>query len=252
MLLENKIAAVTGGSAGIGRGIAEAYLREGAKVAILARNAEKADRLIQELNAGYRIVFVQGDATIQESVEGFIDKTISTFGTIDILVNNAGGAGGDLQPTVSLTDEEFDFCIKINLYATFWGIRHALKTMLPKQSGRIINISSVHGLLMSKNAIVYESGKSAVIGMTKQMACDFGPLGVRVNAICPGHIVTEKMEVRWKEMPKGLKFFEEQYPVRRTGVPEDIANGIMFLLSDQSKYITGTEITIDGGITAKP
>ena len=87
MLLENKIAAVTGGSAGIGRGIAEAYLREGAKVAILARNAEKAERMIQELNAGDRIVFVQGDATIQESVEGFLDETISTFGTIDILVN---------------------------------------------------------------------------------------------------------------------------------------------------------------------
>ena len=144
MLLENKIAAVTGGSAGT-RDKAEAYLREGAKVAILARNAEKADRMIQELNASDRIIFVQGDATIQESVEGFIDETISTFGTIDILVNNAEAQGVTFQPTVSLTDEEFDFCIKINLYATFWGIRHALKTTLPKQPGRIINISSVEG-----------------------------------------------------------------------------------------------------------
>ena len=133
MLLDNKIAAVTGGSAGIGRGIAEAFLREGAKVAIMARNAEKAERMLQELNAGDRLIFVQGDATVQDSVEGFIDETVSTFGTIDILVNNAGGAGGDLQPTASLSDEEFDLCMKINLYATFWGIRKALKTMLAKQ-----------------------------------------------------------------------------------------------------------------------
>ena len=85
--------------------------------------------------------------------------------------------------------------------------------------------------------------------MTKQMACDFGPLGVRVNAICPGHIVTEKMEARWKEMPKGLKFFEEQYPVRRTGVPEDIANGVAFLCSEEASFITGHSLVIDGGLS---
>ena len=96
---------------------------------------------------------------------------------------------------------------------------------------------------------IYEAGKSAVIGMTKQMACDFSPLGVRVNAICPGHIVTEKMEVRWKEIPSGLKFFEEQYPVRRTGVPEDIANGVAFLCSDEASFITGHSLVIDGGLS---
>ena len=102
---------------------------------------------------------------------------------------------------------------------------------------------------MSKGALIYEAGKSAVIGMTKQMACDFGPLGVRVNAICPGHIVTEKMDARWKEIPSGLKFFEEQYPVRRTGVPEDIANGVAFLCSDEASFITGHSLVIDGGLS---
>ena len=120
---------------------------------------------------------------------------------------------------------------------------------LIKNKGNIINISSVHGLLMSKGALIYEAGKSAVIGMTKQMACDFSPLGVRVNAICPGHIVTEKMKVRWKEIPSGLKFFEEQYPVRRTGVPEDIANGVAFLCSDEASFITGHSLVIDGGLS---
>ena len=102
---------------------------------------------------------------------------------------------------------------------------------------------------MSKGALIYEAGKSAVIGMTKQMACDFSPLGVRVNAICPGHIVTEKMEGRWNEIPSGLKFFEEQYPVRRTGIPEDIANGVAFLCSEEASFITGHSLVIDGGLS---
>ena len=149
---------------------------------------------------------------------------------------------------MKVSEECWDKGIAMLQKAIFLGAKFAGKELI-KNNGNIINISSVHGLLMSKNAIVYESGKSAVIGMTKQMACDFGPLGVRVNAICPGHIVTEKMEVRWKEMPKGLKFFEEQYPVRRTGVPEDIANGVAFLCSEEASFITGHSLVIDGGLS---
>jgi 3-oxoacyl-[acyl-carrier protein] reductase len=118
--------------------------------------------------------------------------------------------------------------------------------------GAIVNIASVHGLLMAPKALVYEAGKAAVIGMTRQMATDFGPLGIRVNAICPGHIVTERMHAtRWEKMPEGLSFFAEQYPLRRVGRPVDIANAVVFLCSDEASFITGHALAVDGGLTVQ-
>ena len=116
--------------------------------------------------------------------------------------------------------------------------------------GTIVNLSSVHGLLVAPGRLVYEVGKAAVIAATRQMACEFGPIGVRVNAVCPGHIVTERMQARkWDANPEGLRFFDEQYPLRRTGVPMDIANAIAFLSSDDASFITGQAIVVDGGLT---
>jgi NAD(P)-dependent dehydrogenase (short-subunit alcohol dehydrogenase family) len=116
--------------------------------------------------------------------------------------------------------------------------------------GSIVNLASVHGILMAPRKLVYEAGKSAVIGMTRQMAIDFGPMGIRVNCILPGHIVTEKSQAdTWDQTPSGLKFFEQQYPVRRTGVPEDIANAISFLCSEDASFITGHPLAVDGGLT---
>ena len=255
MLLDNKIAAVTGGSAGIGRGIAEAFLREGAKVAIMARNAEKAEGMLQELNAGDRLIFVQGDATVQDSVEGFIDVTVSTFGTIDILVNNAGGAGGDLQPTASLSDEEFDLCMKINLYATFWGIRKALKSMLAKQSGRIINISSVEGKHGKPVLTPYTAAKHAINGMTKSVAREVGTEGITVNSICPGLILTdivmdtgpataEAMGLTFDEM---VSMFVADSAIKRPNEVREVAELAVLLASDAGSGITGQQISVDGG-----
>ena len=133
MKLEGKVAAITGGTAGLGRGIAEAFMHEGAKVALFARNPEKGARVVEELRVGRggkdRVIFVPGDVMNQADVEGFIDKTVEAFGTLDILVNNAGGAG-DLQPMVNLSDEAFDEAMKWNVYSTFWATRRALPTML--------------------------------------------------------------------------------------------------------------------------
>jgi NAD(P)-dependent dehydrogenase (short-subunit alcohol dehydrogenase family) len=191
MKLENRVAAVTGGSAGIGRAIAEAFLEEGAKVAIMARNADKAAKVLKEIGAGDNLVFIQGDATNQADVEGFIDKTIAEFGTVDVLVNNAGGAGTDLQPTVDLPDEEFDLCMKWNVYSTFWGTRRALKTMLANKWGRIINISSMEGKHGKAVLTAYTAAKPAINGMTKSVASEVGEEGVTVNSICPGIIITD-------------------------------------------------------------
>ena len=115
--------------------------------------------------------------------------------------------------------------------------------------GNIVNLASVHSLLQAEGWLIYEAGKAAVYGMTRQMACDYGPYGIRVNCICPGHIVTEGLAEFWKGYPGGLDFFKDQYPLRRTGVPDDIARAIAFLCSDDASFITGHALVVDGGLT---
>ena len=184
MQLEKKVAAVTGGSAGIGRAIAEAFLAEGAKVTIMARNADKASRVLEEIGAGENLVFIQGDATNQGDVESFIDKTVETFGSIDILVNNAGGAT-DLQPLVNLSDEEVDHCMKWNVYSTFWATRRALRTMLEQKWGRVINISSMEGKHGKPVFGAYTAAKHAINGMTKSVASGSASTSCAAPRGCP-------------------------------------------------------------------
>lgn len=255
MQLENKIAAVTGGSAGIGRAIAEAFLQEGATVAIMARNAEKAKRMLEEVGAGDNLIFIQGDATSQADVEGFVDETVNRFGTIDILVNNAGGAGGDLQPTVDLSDEEFDFCMKINVYSTFWGTRRALKTMVANKTGRIINISSLHGKHGQPVVTAYTASKHAINGMTKAVAREVGTEGITVNSICPGIIITDivkdtgpataaAMGITFEEM---IDLYCAESATKRPCEVEEVSSLAVLLASPAGSGITGQQISVDGG-----
>lgn len=144
MTLEGKVVAVTGGTAGIGFAIAEAMRKEGASIALFARNRDKGEAALRRIGAGGRGLFVAGDAMDQADVEGFVDATVGRFGRLDILVNNAGGAG-DLQPLVELSDAAFDAAMKWNVYANFWASRRALRSMIPANWGRIINISSIEG-----------------------------------------------------------------------------------------------------------
>lgn len=255
MQLENKVAAVTGGSAGIGRAIAEIYLREGARVAIMARNEEKAARVLEEIGVGDNLIFIKGDATNQDDVEGFVDKTVDAFGSIDILVNNAGGAGTDLQPAVDLSDEEFDLCMKWNVYSTFWGTRRALKYMLANKWGRIINISSMEGKHGKPVLTAYTTAKHAINGMTKSIAREVGTEGVTVNAICPGIIITdivkesgvataEAMGMTLEEM---IDMFAADSAIKRPNELNEVAAVALLLASDDGAGITGTQISVDGG-----
>ena len=254
MKLEGRVAAVTGGSAGIGRGIAEAYLAEGASVAVMARNAEKAEKMLAEVGAGDRLIFVQGDAMDQASVEGFVDQTAAHFGRVDILINNAGGAG-DLQPTISLSDESFDECMKWNVYSTFWGTRRALKYMTEQSWGRIINISSMEGKHGKPVLTAYTTAKHAINGMTKSVAREVGTQGVTVNAICPGLVITdivrdngpntaEAMGMTFDEM---VDLFSREAAIERPNTVEEVAAVAVLLASDLGGGITGALMSVDGG-----
>ena len=254
MKLERRIAAVTGGSAGIGRGIAEAYLAEGASVAVMARNAEKAEKMLAEVGAGDRLIFIQGDAMDQASVEGFVDQTAAHFGRVDILINNAGGAG-DLQPTISLSDESFDECMKWNVYSTFWGTRRALKYMTEQSWGRIINISSMEGKHGKPVLTAYTTAKHAINGMTKSVAREVGTQGITVNAICPGLVITdivrdngpntaEAMGMTFDEM---VDLFSKEAAIERPNTVEEVAAVAVLLASDLGGGITGALMSVDGG-----
>ena len=255
MQLENRVAAVTGGSAGIGRAIAEIFLKEGANVTIMARNADKAAKMIEELGAGDRMKFIQGDATNQDDVEGFVDKTVEAFGSVDILVNNAGGAGTDLQPTATLSDAEFDLCMKWNVYSTFWGTRRALHYMLEKKWGRIINISSMEGKHGKPVIMAYTAAKHAVNGMTKSVAREVGTEGVTVNAICPGIIITDIIQTSGAATAKAMGLtldemidaFAAESAIKRPNKVEEVAAVAMLLASEAGAGITGAQISVDGG-----
>ena len=252
MNFSGKVTIVTGGALGIGGGISRKFSEKGSKIVIADIDLEASlENSAKIRNLGGECEVIKTDVSKSSDIKNMVDFTLEKYGRIDNLIQNAFSTGNNTSfggSALEVEEQSWDQGIAMLQKAIYLGAKYAGEELI-KNKGNIINISSVHGLLMSKGALIYEAGKSAVIGMTKQMACDFSPLGVRVNAICPGHIVTEKMEVRWNEIPSGLKFFEEQYPVRRTGIPEDIANGVAFLCSEEASFITGHSLVIDGGLS---
>ena len=257
MQLEGKVAAITGGTRGIGRGIAEAFLREGAKVAINGRSLEKGARALAEMGAGPNAAFFPGDVLKQADVNAFIDDTVTRFGRIDILVCNAGGAGG-FAPVAELDDESWQLAIDWNLNHTFWAMRRALKYMIPQQSGRIINISSVEGKHGKPGIAGYVTAKHAINGLTKSAAKEVGTLGITVNAICPGFITTDIVRESGAAAAAamGLTFtqmvdlFSSESAIKRENTVEEVAAMAVLLASDVAAGITGALLSVDGGTAA--
>jgi 3-hydroxybutyrate dehydrogenase len=252
--LDGRVAAITGGTAGIGRGIAEAFLAEGASVALNGRNKERADRVLAEIGAGDRAVFLPGDVMKGEEIDAFIDDTKAHFGHLDILVNNAGGAAV-LLPTVDMPFEDWEMTIRWNLHSTFIATKRALPGMIEQGWGRIINISSVEGKVGKPVMTAYVTAKHAIIGMTKAVAREVGTSGVTVNAICPGIILTEivrengprtaaAMGITFDEM---IALYTAESAIQRPNTVEEVANAAVMLSSDLGGGITGTAINVDGG-----
>jgi len=256
MQLDGKIAAVTGGTAGIGRAIAEAFLAEGARVVVSGRNADRGKQVVSELGEDHAI-FHQGDATTKEGVEQTVEAAVERFGRIDIMVNNAGGAER-LAPLVDLYDEDWDLVMKWNLYSTFWGTRAALRHMVPQKYGRIINISSVEGKHGKPVVTSYVAAKHAINGLTKAVAKEVGTQGVTVNAICPGLVITDiiksngpataaAMGITFDEM---VALYTEESAIKRPNTLDEVAAVAVLLASDVAAGITGAIYSVDGGTAA--
>ncbi|MBM4417833.1 MAG: glucose 1-dehydrogenase [Chloroflexi bacterium] len=250
--LRNRVALVTGGAQGIGGATARLLAAEGAHVVIGDIDEMTARENVAHIrDAGGSADAIRADMSRAEDIDALFSRAESHSGSLHILVNNAYGPTGPgaTGSALDVTDDGWDRGMSLLVKSYVQATRKAIPLMRRAGGGAIVNISSVHGLLMAPGALVYEAGKMAVIGVTRQTAIDFGPDGVRVNAICPGHIVTERGAARWAERPGGLAFFDQQYPVRRTGVPDDIARAVLFLVSDQSSFVTGVALPVDGGLT---
>ncbi|MBK79808.1 MAG: 3-oxoacyl-ACP reductase [Gammaproteobacteria bacterium] len=254
MQLEGRVAAITGGTAGIGLGIAEVFLDAGARVALMARNEARGREVASRLGSEDRVLFVAGDATVQRDVEGFVDAAAGGLGAVDILVNNAGGAS-DLQPLVQVTDEEWDHVLKWNLYSTFWATRRALPGMVERGWGRVINVSSVEGKHGKPVFTAYTAAKHAINGLTKSVAREVGAAGVTVNAICPGLVITDiirrngpataqAMGMTFDEM---VDAFAKDSALERPVTVEEVAALALLLASDVGGGITGALLSVDGG-----
>ena len=249
--LDGKVAIVTGGAQGIGGATARKMAAEGAKVLIADIDAPTMTANAARIReAGGTVETMVADVSDTAQNKAMIEAAVSHWGALHILVNNAFTVGTPLSGSaVEVAEADWNRGLSLLMTSIFLGVKHAAPAIEAAGGGAIVNLSSVHGVLMAPRALVYEAGKSAVIGMTRQMAIDFGPVGIRVNAICPGHIVTERIAPQWQAHPDGLRYFEQHYPARRTGVPDDIANAISFLCSDEATFITGQTLAVDGGMT---
>ena len=244
-MLEGKIALVTGASRGIGREIAKTLARENAMVIINYNgSSERAREAEQEIiSQGGKAVTYQCNVSDYSAVEQMVKDLVKEYGHIDILVNNAGITRDNL--IMKMSEEDFDRVIETNLKGTFNTIRHLARQMLKQRSGKIINISSVSGVLGNAGQANYAASKAGVIGLTKTMARELASRGINVNAIAPGFIETEMTEVLSDAVKESVT---AQIPFKRFGQARDIAEAAVFLASDRAEYITGQVIHIDGGM----
>ena len=249
--LKDQVAIVTGGAQGLGGAISRRLAEEGASVLIADIDLDTAEANVAGIReAGGVALALRTDVSQGEDIRQAVEGAIEQWGRLDILVNNAfevssAGSGGALDVPETVWQQGMDILVK----AIYLGAKYAIPEMKKVGKGSIVNISSVHGLLMAPGLMVYETAKAAAIGITRQMATEFGPDGIRVNAILPGHMVTERLRARWEENPSGLRFFADQYPLRRVGTMVDIANGAVFLCSEEASFITGHSLVIDGGLS---
>lgn len=244
-MLENKVALVTGAGRGIGRAIAIALAKEGAEVVVNYNGSEERAKEVKqtiEENGGKASIY-KCNVSDFEACEAMIKDIVKEHGRLDILVNNAGITKDGL--IMKMKEEDFDSVLNVNLKGTFNTIRHSVRQMLRQKSGKIINISSVSGILGNAGQANYAASKAGVIGLTKTMARELGSRGITVNAIAPGFVDTEMTGVLSEEIRENAC---RQIILGRFGKPEDIANVAVFLASDKADYITGQVISVDGGM----
>jgi len=252
--IDGKTAIVTGAGNGIGRAIATAFAGAGANVVVSDVLPDDGERTVGEItDAGGTAFFVPADVSDAEQAENLIAAAVQRFGGLDILANNAGIGGGKLR-LHEIEPADFDRVLNVNLRGTFLCSKYAIPHFLSQQDGRIVNTASTYGLIGAPNAAAYCASKGAIINLTRQLAVDYGPDGIRVNAVCPGYIDTQLgrrgPQLTPEEFEAATAIREKaarMQPLRRQGQPSEIGEVALFLASDAASFMTGSIVPVDGG-----
>ena len=249
MKLDGKVALITGGNSGIGSATAALLAKEGAAVVITGRNQERGEQIVRAItDAGGKALFVQADVRFADDCKRSVDETLERFGRIDVLFNNAGVFHPKAVP--ECTEEEWDETIDSSLKGAFLMSKYALPSMIERGSGSIIHCSSGWGILGGDKAAAYCAAKGGLVIMAKAMAIDHGPDGIRVNCVCPGDTVTPMLEDDAQK--RGMAWDDyvaagSDRPLGRMGTADEIARAVLFLASDDSSFVTGDALVVDGG-----
>ncbi|CAN5469685.1 SDR family NAD(P)-dependent oxidoreductase [soil metagenome] len=254
---EGRVALVTGGAMGIGKGIVEAFAREGAGVGIADVNAEAAEGLARTIeSAGGRALATIGDVSAAEDAERMVAETVAGLGRLDVLVNNAGIQPVDWYYRVEETPEKvWDRILGVNLKGTFLMSKYAIPRIREAGGGAVVNMASVQGLQSMPRVPSYAASKGGVLSLTRNMALDYARENIRVNAVCPGTIDSEMVRAAARaeggDIEANVQRYGAFHPIGRIGVPEDIAQAVLFLASDRAAFITGEHLSVDGGFMAQ-
>ncbi len=253
--VENKVALITGAGLGIGKASSLLLAQEGAKLAITDVNDKTGKSLTDEINAAGGVAkFWHLDTTDEDNVSSVFAEIVDEFGSIDVLINNAGIAGVE-KPTHEISKKEWETLMSVNVTGVFLCTKHVIPYMLKSSGGSIINMSSIYGLVGAGDLPPYHASKGAVRLMTKNDAIAYAKQNIRINSVHPGFIMTPLVEALAEESPLGAKAFKQAladaHPVGHVGAPIDVAYGVLYLASDESKFTTGSELVIDGGYTAR-
>jgi NAD(P)-dependent dehydrogenase (short-subunit alcohol dehydrogenase family) len=251
--LEGKVAIVTGAGRGIGEGVALRFAREGAAVVAAQRTASDGEQVVEKITReGGAAVAVETDVRDEESVRRLVETALEAFGRLDVLCNNAGV--GLLRTFVESSMDEYDYVMEPNVRGVFLCMKYGIPSMLEQSSGSVINIASVASFVGFERDAAYCASKGAVLMLTRQAALDFAAQGVRVNAICPGFIDTPMLRLYCESQPDPEAAWGEvlaQHPVGRLGTADDVAGAALYLASDDSTWVTGAAVPVDGGLLCR-
>jgi NAD(P)-dependent dehydrogenase (short-subunit alcohol dehydrogenase family) len=246
---KNKVAIITGGSSGIGRATALAFAKKGAKVVVVDWH-ESLETMKTLKDLGAEAIFIKCDVSKSVDVKNMVEKTIAAFGRLDYAFNNAGIEGAS-APTADCTEDNWDKTIAVNLKGLWLCMKHEIPEILKQGKGTIVNCSSVAGLVGFSGLPAYVASKHGVIGLTKTAALEYAKQGIRVNAVCPGVIQTPMMDRLTGKKKEAREQFTALEPVGRMGQPEEIANAVVWMCSDEASFVTGHAMAVDGGFVAR-
>ncbi|PMB51038.1 short chain dehydrogenase [Fischerella thermalis CCMEE 5201] len=250
-MFARKVAIITGGSSGIGRATAIAFAKEGAKVVVASRRIQESQETVELIrNAGGEAFFVKTDVSQEADVKTMVEKTIEIYGRLDYGFNNAG-IDQIPTPLPEQTEETFDQLININLKGVWLAMKYEIPQMLKTGGGAIVNTASIGGLIGFPGIPIYIASKHAVLGLTKAAAIEYAKLGIRINAISPGTVITDLFERSLGKDPQMKEQIMAMHPIGRAGTPEEIASAVLWLCSEGAGFTIGQSLTVDGGFTVQ-